>query len=109
MTHNPAFQYENDGASYLQHDHWAHADLETYQAHTLQACRQYAYAHSPFYQRFHQGLTERPLQELPVLTKALMMEHFDEIVTDQEIHLQEVESFLAEMREPTLFLVGIAS
>lgn len=60
--------------------------------------------HSPFYRRFHQGPTERPLQELPVLTKAVMMEHFDEIVTDRAIHLQEVKQFLAEMSEPKLFL-----
>lgn len=104
MTHDPAVQHENDGASYLQHDYWSRADLETYQAQALQACRESAYANSPFYQRFHQGLTERPLQELPVLTKAVMMEHFDEIVTDPAIRLQAVKSFLAEMREPAPFL-----
>jgi phenylacetate-CoA ligase len=96
--------YENDAASSLQHDHWARADLESYQARALEVCRQYAYAHSPFYQRFHQGLTGRPLQELPVLTKTMMMEHFDEIVTDPAIHLHEVKRFLAGMREPAPFL-----
>jgi hypothetical protein len=38
--------------------------------------RAYAYAQSPFYQKFHQGLMDRPLSELPVLTKAMLMEHF---------------------------------
>lgn len=88
----------------MQHDRWSHVNLKNYQAHALHACRKSAYECSPFYQRFHHGLTERPLQELPVLTKAVMMEHFDEIVTDRAIHLQEVKHFLAEMHQPALFL-----
>jgi phenylacetate-CoA ligase len=88
----------------LEHDHWTRQQVEEYQTRALHACREYAYARSPFYQRFHRGLTDRPLEELPVLTKAVMMEHFDEIVTDRAIHLQEVKRFLAEMRPRALFL-----
>src|SRR5579872_3589043 len=94
----------NDSASYMQHDRWSRVNLENYQAQALHACRQSAYEYSPFYRRFHNGLTERPLQELPVLTKAMMMEHFDELVTDRAVHLQEVKRFLAEIRQPELFL-----
>ncbi len=94
----------NDFALYMQHDHWSHEDLKRFQTRALHACRKYAYQNSLFYQRFHHGLTERPLQELPVLTKAMMMEHFDEIVTDRAIHLREVKHFLAEMHQPALFL-----
>lgn len=104
MSHDPATQQVSDASVYAQHDRWSRLDLETYQARALQACRASAYAHSPFYQRFHRGLMERPLRELPVLTKTMMMEHFDEIVTDPAIHLQEVKTFLAEMREPAPFL-----
>lgn len=104
MTHDPVSQQAHNAASYLQHDHWSPAEIGDYQARALHACRQYAYAHSPFYRRFHQGLTEQPLQELPVLTKALMMEHFDEIVTDPAIRLQEVRQFLAGMDAPVPFL-----
>src|SRR5262252_6078678 len=86
----------SDPDSYLQHDRWTRQQLEDYQACALQACREYAYAHSPFYQRFHQGLTDRPLHELPVLTKALLMEHFDELVTDRTIHLEDVRHYLAD-------------
>jgi phenylacetate-CoA ligase len=94
----------NDSTSYMQHDLWSQVNLENYQARALHECRKSAYERSPFYQRFHHGLTERPLQELPVLTKAMMMGHFDEIVTDRAIHLQEVKRFLVEMRQPALFL-----
>jgi hypothetical protein len=39
-------------------------------------------------------LDSRPLQELLVLTKALVMEHFDELVTDRALHCEEIESLL---------------
>lgn len=50
------------------------ARLELYQAEALTRLREHAYKHSPFYQEFHDGLTERPLQDLPVLTKGTVME-----------------------------------
>ncbi len=41
------------------------------------------------------GLTDRPLNELPVLTKAMLVQHFDELVTDQTLHLEEVRAYAA--------------
>src|SRR5215469_8203897 len=81
---------------YLNHDRWTRQQLEDYQARALQACRNYAYEHSPFYQRFHRGLTDRPLQELPVLTKTMLMEQFDELVTDRTIRLEDVRQYMAD-------------
>lgn len=74
---------------------WTRQDVEAHQARALSRLRRYIYAHSPFYQRFHHGLTSRPLEELPVLTKALMMEHFDELVTDRAVCLADVEAHVA--------------
>ena len=85
----------SDPDSYLQHERWTRQQLEEYQARALQACREYAYMHSPFYQRFHRGLTDRPLHELPVLTKAMLMEYFDEVVTDRTLHLKDIQEYLA--------------
>lgn len=62
-----------------QHERWTRLQLEAYQAESLRHLREFAYAHSPFYQRFHKGLTDQPFQELPVLTKAMVMENFDEL------------------------------
>ncbi len=53
-----------------KHETWSRSQLETYQTEALHELRQYAYERSPFYQKFHKGLTDRPLHELPVLTKA---------------------------------------
>ncbi len=94
LPHTHSLQ-ATDPNSYLRHDRWTLQQVEGYQAQALHACREYAYAHSPFYQRFHRGLTDRPLHELPVLTKAMLMEHFDELVTDRSIHLEDVRQYLA--------------
>lgn len=80
------------------HEHWTRGQLDDYQANSLRDLRLYAYQHSPFYQKFHHGLMDRPLQDLPVLTKSMMMEHFDELVTDRSLHLDQVRAF-AELGE----------
>ena len=87
-----------------QHEHWTRPQLETHQAESLRRLREHAYAHSPFYRKFHKGLTDRPLSELPVLTKAMLMEHFDEVVTDPAIRLERVREFAARNAEDRLYL-----
>ncbi len=79
-----------------QHERWTRRQLEVHQARALQDLRHYTYERSPFYQKFHKGLTGRPLHELPVLTKAMLMEHFDELVTDRSLHLEEIRTFAGE-------------
>src|SRR5512147_842982 len=79
-----------------KHESWTRQQLESYQAKALHDLRQYAYARSPFYQKFHKGLTSLPLHELPVLTKAMMMEHLDELVTDRALHLEEIRASATE-------------
>lgn len=78
-----------------ERERWTRTQLEAHQATAFRALRAHAYARSPFYQRFHQGLSDRPLQDLPVLTKALVMEHFDELVTDRAICLEAVREHVA--------------
>jgi hypothetical protein len=58
-----------------QLDRWTRERQQAYQARALRQLRGHAYAHSPFYRRFHAGRTDHPLHELPVLTKAIVMEH----------------------------------
>lgn len=85
-------------------DQWTRQQLEAHQANALRLVREYAYAHSPFYQQFHKGLYEAPLQELPVLTKAMMMEHFDELVTDRAIRLEEAKTHMRTLTGDARFL-----
>jgi phenylacetate-CoA ligase len=89
---------------FRRRDHWTRPQLEAHQADALHNLREYTYAHSPFYQQFHQGLTDAPLQELPVLTKAMMMEHFDELVTDRAIRLEEAKTHMRNLTDDERFL-----
>lgn len=79
-----------------EHERWTRPQLLVYQAEALRRQREYAYAHSPFYQQFHKGLFERPLSELPILTKTIMMAQFDNLVTDREIQLEAVRQYAAK-------------
>lgn len=79
-----------------QHDQWTRSQLEAYQTQALQRLRAYTYAHSPFYQTFHQGLFDQPLSALPVLTKAMLMENYDDLVTDRTLRLEDIRAYAKE-------------
>ncbi len=85
-------------------EHWTHEQLEAHQAQALGQLREYVYEHSPFYQRFHQGLMDRPLHELPVLTKTMMMEHFDDLVTDRAIRLEDIRAHMTALQGDQRYL-----
>ena len=80
-----------------QRDHWSRRQLDEYQGKALHRLREHAYARSPFYGSFHKGFTDRPLNDLPILTKQMVMEHFDELVTDPAVRLADVEAHLAAL------------
>ena len=44
-----------------QRDHWTRQQLQAHQGRALQQLREHAYAHSPFYRRFHASRTDHPL------------------------------------------------
>ncbi len=73
---------------------WSPAQLTAHQTAQSARIRRFATERSPFYQRFHRGLETRPLEDLPILTKTVMMENFNDLVTDRAIRLAEVEEHL---------------
>jgi putative adenylate-forming enzyme len=77
-----------------RHEQWTAAELARHQAESLAALRAHAVARSRFYQRLHVGYERAPLAELPVVTKAMLMESFDDLVVDPAIHLADVLRFL---------------
>lgn len=82
-------------ADLRSHDHWSREALLNAQARSLTELRRFAVARSPFYHRLHAGLDSAPLDALPIVTKQTLMERFDDVVTDREIHLADVEGYLA--------------
>lgn len=86
-----------------QRERWSRPQLREHQRRELATLRSYAAARSPFYRRFHAGLDTAPLDELPVLTKATLMEHFDEISADPAVRLGDVHDYLAALHGDQLF------
>ena len=84
-------------------ERWNRHRLQEHQRRELARLRGYAAARSPFYRSFHAGLDDAPLGELPVLTKATLMDNFDRISTDPELRLTDVQSYLAALHGDQLF------
>ncbi|HWE52696.1 MAG TPA: AMP-binding protein [Bryobacteraceae bacterium] len=74
--------------------HWTGDQLAAHQHRSAADLRRFAISQSPFYARFHRGMENRPLEELPILTKSVLMENFDDLVTDRSIRLSDVEEHL---------------
>lgn len=81
-------------AALRRREQWTRQQMEAHQTAALAALRYFAATRSPFYREFHRGLEGAPLADLPVLTKAMVMEHFDELVTDRAVRLADVERHL---------------
>jgi phenylacetate-CoA ligase len=84
-------------------ERWSRARLEAHQSAALAELRTFALERSPFYARFHRGAADRPLADLPVLTKAALMDSFDEIVTDRSVRLADVQRYLESLTADELF------
>jgi phenylacetate-CoA ligase len=70
-------------------------ELAALQEHKLRDLLRRAVERSPFYARLYQGIdTDRaPLADLPTITKDQVQRHFDEVVTDRRLNLEEVRRF----------------
>ena len=83
---------------------WSRQQIEAYQAAQLHSLRRFTYAQSPFYQQFHHGYMEQPLEKLPILTKAILMDNFDALVTDKAVRLEAVQGYIARGHPEERFL-----
>jgi phenylacetate-CoA ligase len=89
---------------FTSQDRWIRKQLDAHQKRMIHILRQHAYEHSPFYQRFHAGLYDAPLDQLPVLTKAQMMEQFDSLITDRAVHLADIKRYMQDEKRSPSFL-----
>lgn len=74
--------------------------IERLQKKRLEKLLLYAYDHSPYYRRAFaaEGISREhirttPLEKFPVLNKEILMEHFDELVTDSCLKQEELLKF----------------
>ena len=84
-------------------DAWSRADLLAYQSRRLAELRSFAVARSPFYAELHRGLHDAPLEALPTVTKAALMDRFDMLTTDRDVRLAAVERHLEGAAATDLF------
>ncbi|STX03545.1 putative adenylate-forming enzyme [Kocuria rosea] len=81
-------------AQWRRRERWDATQITAHRSQALARLRARTYAHSAFYRRHHTGLLDAPLAELPPVTKAELMTHFDEAVTVPGLRRAEVEAHL---------------
>jgi phenylacetate-CoA ligase len=84
-------------AALRRRDHWDAVRIAAHQERALQDLRRATYAGSEFYRRHHAGLHEAPFDQLPPVTKADLMGHFDEAVTGPGLVLADLEDHLRQL------------
>jgi putative adenylate-forming enzyme len=81
------------------------ADL---QQKRLRRILRYAVGNSEFYQNLYRGIDIEncDLQDLPVVTKAAMMDNYDHFVTDKRLKLHEIQSWVKDKQNDGKFYLG---
>jgi phenylacetate-CoA ligase len=85
------------------------AQLAHHQQRRLDAVVRHAATHSPYYRRWFDqtgALGDGPvaLQRLPVLDKALLMAHFDELVCDPRLRRDQLLDWVGQLTGDRLYL-----
>ena len=82
-------------------------ELLELQRQRLVATARHAAATSPFYRELYGGIEladDLDVRALPVVTKAMLMERFDEWVSDPRLRLSGIEAHLEQLRGDELYL-----
>jgi phenylacetate-CoA ligase len=87
----------------LERERWPRERLEAYRRERLDELARHAAEHSPFWrERLPRGPVR--LEELPVMTKADLMDRFDDIVTDRRLRLSDLLVHLERIDDDALYL-----
>lgn len=76
-------------------ERWPAAQLVAHRAARLQKLVAHAVDRSPYYRGLLGGRLDAPLSAIPPLTKATLMDRFDEVSTVPAVRLRELEAHLA--------------
>ena len=87
-----------------RHDRWSSEQLQAHQQQRLIEIVDHARTRSAFYRRLYQDIDEFDLERLPVIDKATVMDHFDELVCDPRLTLQALEEHLEGLERDDLYL-----
>jgi phenylacetate-CoA ligase len=87
-----------------RHDRWSADQLRAHQRQRLTEVVEHARTRSAFYRRLYAGIDEIDLEHLPVIDKATVMDHFDELVCDPRLTLRGIEEHLDGLVRDDLYL-----
>jgi len=91
----------------LARDAWPRERVLAHQQERLRALLEHAVTSSPYYRRtLGPNAPYAPLGELPTLSKATVMERFDEIVCDPRVRLADVKAHMATEEGALLPFLG---
>ena len=79
------------------------ADLERYQHERFERAVQHAIAHSPLYRELYAG---RNLDDLPTVSKDVLMERFADWVTDPRLRLGALEEHVEQLGTDDALFAG---
>jgi len=83
-------------AELLARDRWSREQLMAHQAERLLALITHAVSRSLYYREvLGADAAERPLAELPTLSKTTLMAEFDQVITDPRLRLADLNAHLA--------------
>jgi len=93
-----------EAAALLERDRWSREELVDHQRERARALIRHAVSHSPYYREaLGPGAETAELSDLPTLSKRVLMEQFDRIVTDRSLRVAELELFLARADAGALY------
>jgi phenylacetate-CoA ligase len=92
-------------AELMERDGWTRDDLLAYQKEGVRALITHAVSRSPYYRDvLGPDAAERPLAELPMLSKETLMAEFDRVVTDPQLRLSDLRAHLGSADPSQSFL-----
>lgn len=80
-------------------DRWSREQVRVYRQARLAELRRWAVTRSTFYERHHAGLVDAPLSELPPVTKPMLMDAFDDVLTTRDMTLAAIEERLRRLSD----------
>jgi phenylacetate-coenzyme A ligase PaaK-like adenylate-forming protein len=93
-----------EATALLERDRWSREELVDHQRERARALIRHAVSHSPYYREaLGPGAETAELSDLPTLSKRVLMEQFDRIVTDRSLRVAELELFLARADAGALY------
>ncbi len=91
----------------MRHERWTRKKLEDYQHQRLYSLLAHAARASPFYKEFYKHIRidrATVLNDLPIIDKAIMMDHFDRLVTDPRLKLAKLQAHIRQLTDDAYYL-----